>query len=255
MKVLSLVILFALGSRPAFAQHYLAAGGGFSLMQLKSSDLDRFQLTYNFVNSQSGQTALLQGFDLGIGLSGEVSYRHLGKWSKALAVGYQESKATDVASFLDGTIRRFKLRIRQYYLQPGFGYTNKDIFVDGIATIFLCRALQLDSRLVGSTSANPLTGIYNSEASLAVDAGMAFGFVSGPIMLILKVTYPIRKSGDKEILTDPAPAKVADNRSAFPDDYINFLAGLPYRGVSSDIDGVKVMMTLKYAVNLSKRRR
>lgn len=255
MKALTLALLLAFGSRPALAQHYLTAGGGFSIMQLQSSDFDRFQLTYNIVNSESGQTSMLQGFDLGIGLGGEVSYRHLGKWSKALTAGYQESKTSDFASYLDDTTRRFTLRIRQYYLQPGFGYTDKDLFVDGIVTIFLRRDLQVDSRLVGNSSANPLSGVYKSNVALTLDAGITVGYVSGPLMFILKTTYPIRKSGEREILHDPAPAKVADNRSAFPDDYINFVDGLPYKGIASDIDGLKVMMTLNYALNLSKQPR
>ncbi|NUO83720.1 hypothetical protein HUU05_26895 [candidate division KSB1 bacterium] len=250
-----LLTLIVLGASPALAQHYLVAGGGFSVMQFHSQELDRFQSTYNAVNAGSGQSVFLEGFDLGIGLNGELGLRHFGKWSKAITIGYQEHKATDFAAFLNGASRNLELKIRHFYVQPAFGFAVKKVFVEGFAALFLNRKLKLDSQLKGETNANPLTGIYRSEVTATADLGLALGIRSGPIILITKFSHPIHKSGGSDLLNDPAPAKVADGLSAFPDDYDKYVAREPYQGVASDIDGLKVAFTLNYAFPLSSQRK
>ena len=253
MKFLLFFLLLALSNSPARAQHYLIAGGGFGLLQFDSRDLDLFQDTYNRVNIGSGQTVLLRGFDLGIGLSGEVSYRHMGKWSKAITFGYQEYSATDIAAFAGGAERNLKLTAKHVYAQPSFGFIKKNIFVEGVATIFGSRRFTLNSSLIDDEQENPLSGTYQARAAFAVDAGITCGGMSGPIMLLLKISYPVHKSGQAKILTDPAAAKVLDGLSAFPDDFVKYVARQPYKGVASNIDGFKIMVTLNYAFRLSAR--
>ncbi|MEK7728111.1 MAG: hypothetical protein AAB354_06820 [candidate division KSB1 bacterium] len=254
MKPFLLSLLLACNTSAALAQQYVVAGGGFGLMQFGSRDLDLFQNTYNNVNYSSGLSALLRGFDLGIGLSGEVSYRHLGRWSRALTFGYQEYSATDIAAFVNGVERNLKLTMNHIYLQPAFGITKKNIFVEGLVTIYGLRRFTLNSRLLDDDSPNPLTGAYKATNSFATDLGIAFGATSGPIMLLAKISYPVRKSGRTKILTDPSAAKAPLKLNAFPDDFVKFVAREPYKGVASDIDGVKVMVTLNYAFRLSARQ-
>ncbi len=250
-----LLTLIVLGASPALAQHYLVAGGGFSVMQFNSQGLDRFQSSYNAVNAASGQSVFLEGFDLGIGLSGELGLRHFSKWSKAITIGYQEHKATDFAAFLDGASRNLDLTLRHFYVQPALGFAVKKVFFEGFAALFLNRKLKLDSQLKGATSANPLTGTYRSAVSATADLGLAFGMRSGPIMLITKVAYPIYKAGSSDLLNDPSPAKVADGLNAFPQEYNKFVARQPYQGVASDIDGLKVAFTLNYAFRIFSQRK
>lgn len=255
MKNLLLAFVLLCGCEAVRAQHYLVAGAGFGVMQFNSEDLDRFQQTYNDLNVQFGQNLLLKGFDLGVGLSSEISYRHHGtKRAMAFTVGFQEEKATDVSGFANGTSRDLRLRVRNFYVQPALGYAQEFFFIEGFTTFFFSRKFQIDSRQVGTEESNPLNGVYNSTVRGAADLGVAFGMISGPIMLVLKVSHPIRKSGGSKILTDPSPEKVADNYNAFPDDVFNFYTGVPYRGVASDIDGFKVSVTLNYALRLSPER-
>lgn len=255
IKPLLLPLMLVLGVECAQAQHYLVGGAGFGVMQFNSESLDRFQQTYNSLNAGFGQSLLLKGFDLGIGLNGEVTYRHHGKKrALALAVGFQEHKATDLADFSSGTSRSLKLTARHLYVQPAVGYAQEFFFIDGFATFFLKRKFQIDSRQSGTDEPHPLNGVYKSEVGGIVDLGLAFGMISGPIMLVAKISHPLRTSGSSKILTDPSPAKVADNFNAFPDDYISFFNGQPYGGVGSDIDGFKISVTLNYALQLSSER-
>lgn len=253
MKRLFFALLLACHASAAFAQQYLMAGAGFSLMQFDSRDLDLFQGTYNAVNAGSGQNVFLRGFDLGIGLSAEVSYRRWSKWSQALTLGYQEMSATDIAAFTNGSQRVLKLHAEHVYLQPALGVTKKNIFVEGFLALFGARQFKLDSRLEGNDEANPLTGVYKAKVGFTADLGLGFGARSGPILLFARVSYPVRKAGRAKILTDPAPAKVATNLSAFPDDFVKFVNLESYKGVAGDIDGFKITMTLNFALRLSAR--
>ena len=253
MKRLFIALMLACHASAAFAQHYLTAGAGFGLMQFHSRDLALFEDTYNRVNVNFGQVVLLRGFDLGIGLSGEASYRHLGKWSKSITLGYQEYSATDIAAFTGGAERNLKLTANHVYLQPTFGITKKNIFLEGLITLYGARRFTLNSRLLEDDTPNALTGKYKAKVSLAADFGVAFGATSGPILLLAKISYPLRKVGRTKILIDPAPAKTAANLNAFPDDFIKFVAQESYKGVASDIDGLKFMVSLNFALRLSAR--
>lgn len=251
MKTLFCILMLACNVSAALAQRYVIVGGGFTMMRLASSDLKLFEQTYNSVNINFGQTALLRGFDLGIGLSGEVSYRHMGKRSKALAFGYQEHSATDIAAFANGAERNLKLNATHFYLQPSWGFIKKNLFVEGVLTLFVQRKFDLQSRLIGSDQPNSLTGDYSGDTGFATDLGLAFGAFSGPILLTFKVSYPVYKSGGSNIFTDPAPAKAAQQLNAFPDDFVKYVNQERYKGVSSKIDGFKVAVTLNFAFRLS----
>lgn len=251
MKTFFYGLLLACNVSAALAQRYVIVGGGFSMMHFASSDLALFEQTYNQVNINFGQTALLRGFDLGIGLSGEISYRHMGKWSKALSLGYQAHSATDIAAFANGDERNLKLTATHFYVQPSWGIIKKNLFLDGVLTLFVQREFELQSRLIGSDQPNPLTGDYSGQTDFAADLGVAFGAFSGPILLTFKISYPIYKSGGTNIFTDPSPTKAAQQLDAFPDDFINYVNLQPYQGVSSKIDGFKVAITLNFALRLS----
>jgi hypothetical protein len=254
MKPMLFFLMFVLCNGAAQAQHYLSAGAGFGLMQFDSRDLDLFQNTYNRVNAGFGQNVLLRGFDLGVGLSGEMSYRYLGNWSHALTFGYQEYSATDVAGFADGNDRNLRLNANHIYVQPSFGLNKRGLFVEGLITIYGARRFKLNSTLLKTEQANSLTGVYEAQASYAMDAGIACGGLSGPIMLLVKLSYPVRKTDATKILSDPDPAKARDGLENFPADFVNYVALQPYKGLASDIDGFKIVITLSYALRLSKPR-
>ncbi len=251
MKTLICILVLACNVSAALAQRYVIIGGGFSMMHFASSDLALFEQTYNSVNINFGQTVFLRGFDLGIGLNGEVSYRHMGKRSKALAFGYQEHSATDIAAFANGAERNLKLTAKHFYLQPSWGFVKKNLFVEGVLALFVQRKFDLQSRLIGSDQPNSLTGNYSGETGLATDLGVAFGAFSGPILLTFKVTYPVYKSGGSNIFTDPSPEKAAQQLEAFPDDFLRYVNLQSYKGVSSKIDGFKVAISLNFAFRLS----
>lgn len=234
----------------ASAQHFVTAGAGFGAIVLNSTDLDQFENTYNYVNNTALQS-FLRGFDAGFGLQLETGYRHLAPLSKAITAGWQSHRSRDLAEFGNGEIRNLELRINSFQVSGELGRGWRNAFVNGLACVSFGRKTRLESELVhADTVRNPLTGTYTSAAAISLDAGLAFGLHREPVFLVAKISYPVYTGGRSKKLEDRAPEKVADGLSLFPDDYINFLERQPYAGVASDIDGLKIAVTIAFALRL-----
>lgn len=239
---------------PLPAQHYLAVGGGFTSTWYKSDDLQLFRNTYNAINA-GALVQPLKGFDAGVGLQAEAGYRYLGRFSLALLGGWQQQSSADAARFGIGESRRLKLRTSNIYASTEAGFTNGAWFINGLAIFHFNRQLRIESTYQGepTNTPNALDGTYRGKAGFAADLGVAFGLMRAPLFLVAKVSYPVYTGGENRLLDDPAPAKIDDNLNFFPDDFIKFVDLQSYKGVASNIDGWKVMITFALIIPLQER--
>ena len=116
--------------------------------------------------------------------------------------------------------------------------------------VFFNRKLTIESNYYGQASdrKSSLSGIYKGNAPLATDLGIAIGVFREPVFLIGKITYPLHTGGKSNILQDRSIKKIADGWIYFPDDFVQYVEGEPYKGVASDIDGLKIMVTLAIGI-------
>jgi hypothetical protein len=249
MKALVILFIFVACPPPLLAQHYLTAGAGFNAMMYGSKDLDHFKATYNLVNGPNLR-APMKGFDAGVGLRLEAGYRRLGRWCMALLAGWQNYGGKDAAHFGNGEVRSLELKSTHFFVEYELGWARKKFFVTGLVAVFFNRKSTLESEYHGQSSdiQNPLTGTYKSDAHLATDLGIAVGILKEPIFLIGKLTYPIHTGGQSNLLEDRHPEKIADGFNFFPDDFEKYVNRQAYKGVASDIDGLKIVITVAVAI-------
>ncbi len=249
------MFIIMMGRSQTWAQHYVTLGGGFSLSFYDSDDLDHFKETYNLVNSPN-LASLMMGIGGGEGLRGEIGYRHLGRLGAAVLIGWQRFSRSDLAEFNNGEVRRIELKLSSLYLEYEFGHTLENfLFVNGVVTVFLNRKFTLESIYsvpMGEVPKKRLSGTYKSDPSLSTDLGIAVGIFKKPLFLIGKITYPLFTGGSSNVLQDRSSEKIADGTNIFPRDYVDFLNEPTYEGVTSDIDGLKISLTLAFAITLKK---
>ncbi len=236
------------------AQHYLTVGIGFSGMNNNSQDLDQFTETYNFVNGfQVGRG--LQGFGWSLGVRPEVGYRYIGKWNGGLILGFQNFSENDFARFADSQSRRLELKMRSLFADLEFGLPFKNWLLNGVASFYFLRKTEINStfnRPVGVPDNQTLSGLYTSDSATSLDLGFAVGYFQKRLLVMGKVTFPVYTGGEAAILNDDDSEKAALNIDGFPNDYLAYAQGETYKGVASDVDGVKVSLVLVYTIGLRK---
>ena len=249
-KILLILLIFIICKSQLWAQHYLTLGVGFSGMSLNSKDLDKFKETYNLVNG-SNLALLMDGMGIVLGLRGEIAYRYLGKFGGSVSVGYQGYKGQDGVRYNNGETRNLTFKMNSMYLGCEYGITRNTFFVNGLVTTFFNRKILIDCVYSGppeEVSRKTLNGNYSSDNSFSTDIGIVVGILRNPIILTAKITYPLYTGGKSNVLQDKN--KVAANKDVFPDDYVAYTYGEHYDGVACNIDGLKIMLTFIYAIQL-----
>jgi len=250
MKTAVLIfIILAIYKLPLLAQHYFTLGIGFSGAVLKSDDLNRFKDTYNLVNSPS-LAKYMRGIDGAVGLRWEVGYRYMGRLGIAVLAGLQNYISKDAATYQNGETRSLELDMNSLFVEWELGHTRNQFFINGVITLFLNRKLILESKYSDTTKKEPLSGVYSSDATISTDLGIAIGIIRRQIILSGKITYPIFTGGKSSVLRDKRLEKIADGIDIFPADYADYCFEKTYDGVASDIDGLKVLVTIAFAIPL-----
>lgn len=237
-----------------WAQQYFTVGMGYSGAFFGSDDLDRFKETYNWVNAPSLFKGL-RGFAGSVGLRWEIGYRYLGRLSGAILAGIQTYENQDMAKYLNGEARELQLKMKSLYIEGEIGKTYKNFFVNGLFVIFSNRRITLKSEYAEIWGEEPKTGLdgtYEGLTSNSADFGISLGFFKEPFLLTLKVTYPLYTGGRSSVLRKVGIEKSKDKIHFFPDDYEAFLYGDPYQGVTSNIDGLKILITGAFAMKIKK---
>jgi len=249
-----LLIILALSHLPIRSQHYITPGIGFSGAFYQSEGLDRFKTSYNSVYNPY-LAKYMQGLGQVVGLRGEIGYRRIERFGIAVLVGMQNYVSNDLAQFQNGETRKFELKTKSLFLEGEIGYTHNNLFINGVCTFFFNRKLSLKS-----TYSNPITneditnkalnGTYKGDTSISVDLGIAAGIYRDPVILIAKATYPIFTAGGSSVLEDNKLEKIENHTNVFPDDYRAYLLSEPYSGIASNIDGLKISLTVAFAIPL-----
>ncbi|MBL7074426.1 hypothetical protein ISS37_04205 [candidate division KSB1 bacterium] len=253
-KILIMFFILMVFKSQLWAQHYITLGLGFSGAFFDSEDLDRFKETYNSVNSPY-LANYMRGIGGAMGLRWEIGYRYIGRLGTAVLIGMQNYKSNDAAQYQNGEVRNLELKMNSMYVESEIGHTRKNFFVNGVLTLFFDRKLTLKSKYSGPTSEavkNPLNGTYNSDTSISTDMGIAIGIIKEPIILTGKITYPLFTGGGSNILQDKRVEKIENGTDIFPNDYEDYCFDKTYDGVASDIDGLKILVTIALVIPLKK---
>jgi hypothetical protein len=251
MKTIILIFLvLLLCNSPLSAHHYITLGVGFSGAFFKSDELNRFKDTYNLVNSPY-LAKYLRGIEGAVGLRWEVGYRYLRRLGTAVLVGLKNYTSKDAATYQNGETRNLELEMNSMFVEWELGYARSQLFINGVITLFFNRKLILESKYSDPTKKEPLSGVYSSDAAISTDLGIAVGIIRRQIILTTKITYPIFTGGKSNFLKDKRLDKIASGRDSFPSDYADYCFGKSYKGVRSNIDGLKVLVVVAFAIPIN----
>jgi len=222
-----------------------------------SDDLDEFRDTYNRFHRdfQLGLINEFGGLHLPVGIRLELAYQYFGKLVGYANFGFQSFITKDFAEFDNREERKLELKQRSLFIEGGIGPRLKQFFIAGIFTVYFNKNLSLESTYNFVEDPNqpyPLTGKYESDKTISADFGIAFGFVKDPITLTLKIAYPLFTGGKNEFLKDDNLAKITAGTSVFPNNFDDSHFGDPYKGIESNIDGLKMMFTIGVPFSLKK---
>ena len=225
------------GSRRGFGQDHLQLHVALAGMFQNSTDLDNFTATYNAVNREH-LVRELDGMTTLVGWRWGAGYRHLDRFNYALTVGMYEVGAEDQGRFSNGERRDFALDVSSAFLDLDAGYFNGDFLFNGVLTFYFNRQVRLETGYVSFDPENrPLDGIYRGEVSFAMDLGIMAGMLKYPFLITEKLTYPVYTSHGNAL---------SNGSAEFPSDYFAFVSKGTYPGLSSNIDGLKIFITLGY---------
>lgn len=116
------------------------------------------------------------------------------------------------------------------------------------------RQIALTSRYLNPFDENvphkSLNGRYLGQSSHALEAGIVAGFYRDPVIVTVRLTYPVSTTGQNHPLQDHSAEKVQQGTQIFPDDYEAFLKRQPYARVGSDINGLKVTLMFVAALKM-----
>lgn len=250
MNVLKVMAVVVFCCTSISGQHYITLGLGGSGMKNTSADLDRFAETYNTVNGFLPGDGL-EGFGWSLGIRPEAGYRYFGKWNAGVVLGYQSFIENDFANFAGNQQRRLEIRMTGIFADFEFGIPYDHWLFNGVGSLYFFRKTRINSTFstsAGMESSQTLDGIYDSGSDVSFDLGISAGYFKNNLMVLGKITVPVYTGGSTVIFTDDSPDKVAINIEKFPDDYFQYAEGTPYKGVSSDVDGMKIILTLVYAI-------
>lgn len=242
-KLILIAIISVGGILPASGQNYVTLGLGYSLGVFESKDLELFTKTYNEVN-RPYMLDPMGGFRVPMGVQGTVGFRHFSPLNYAVRVGYQFFISKDFAHFQNFDRRDYSLTIQSVFLELESGYMIHDFFFNGLTTFSFFRKVKMKSSYKGYQELSALDGTYSADPHTSSDVGVHFGYFKDPFILSLKVTYPVYTGGENAVLVDPNPKKVALHTEKFPDDFESSLFSQPYKGVASNIDGLKIIISL-----------
>lgn len=231
------------------SQQYITPSIGYSLAFFSSDDLDLFKDTYNSFH-RSFQFGLIKGFSglsQPVGIRLELGYHHFGKLAMFANVGFQNVFTKDFAEFDNFEERELILRQRSFLIEGGIGPRIKQFFITGVFAVYFNKKLSLESSYRAPPDpegANPLNGKYESNNTISTDFGISVGVNKDPVILTLKLMYPLFTGGKNEVLIDDNLAKIAAGTSVFPDNFESSFFNEPYKGIKSNIDGFKIILTL-----------
>lgn len=248
-RIISGVLVVIICQSQLGAQHFLTAGLQINSMVLDSEDLDQFKETYNMVNSPN-LARLMSGMGLVNGLRGEIGYRSFGRMGRSLAIGYERSVGKDGVRYNNGETRNLKLTLSSLYIEGELGRTYEKFFVNGLITAFINRNISLESVYdgpPGEASKKMLNGTYTCKSSLSTDIGIVIGYFSEPIILSAKISYPVFSIGGSGVLKN--------SNDTFPNDFESYIYYDSYDGiVCDDIDGLKVLLSVVYAMQIGTEK-
>lgn len=224
-------------------------GFGYSTCLTQSDGLDSFKESFNWVYLDALSNPM-KGIGPAIGPRWTLGYRWLDKTSKALSIGYQTFSGNDVGNFGNGETRNITLRIKGLFIEGEYGKMFKNMFVNGAATIYFRRDVELESSYAPErqNDKQALDGTYEGITAVSADLGLVFGLYKDPVVISIRIMYPVLTGGGSTNLKDNSPDKIANETFIFPDDYYSYLFGGSYKGVKSNIDGLKITMTMGIVV-------
>ncbi|MDZ7376943.1 MAG: hypothetical protein ONB13_10015, partial [candidate division KSB1 bacterium] len=82
------------------------------------------------------------------------------------------------------------------------------------------------------------------------DVGIVAGLYRDPVIVTVRLTYPVSTAGQSYPLQDHSAEKIQQGTQIFPDDYEAFLKRQSYAGVGSDINGLKVTLMIVAALKM-----
>jgi hypothetical protein len=235
------------------AQHFITLGMGLGRIFYSSNDLTTFTETYNAVNAPNLATSF-NGIGNATGIRWEIGYRYYRSITTAFFVGIQNYAKKDAAEFGNGEMRDLNFSTSSIFIEYDLGRSFNKLFICGLFGIYY-RNLKIESkyyRLTGQDPPTSLTGVYKSSGSLSSDIGVTAGFCRFPAIIAIKISYPIYVGGGSKVLRDNNETKIAEGLDKFPDDYFAYVSREAYSGVKSDIDGLKVAITISLALKFKK---
>ncbi|MBC8186521.1 hypothetical protein H8E88_36025 [candidate division KSB1 bacterium] len=253
-KSLTLAFVLLIFNSLLYAQKYVTVGAGVSGAFYNSKGLKEFKETYNLMN-QNYLKQLMKGLSQPLGLRGEIAFRYFSdRFNFAGLAGLQHYTIKDVAEYHNTESRYFELKATGLYLEGEFGLNFDGFFVNGVVTLFHNNGVTLKSEYsfppTTEETIKALDGNFKGESYYSTDLGMAFGIVKEPIVISLKVTYPVYAVGGSAVLRDKNSTKVTMGTDIFPDDYGAYLFSEPYDGIKSNIDGLKILLTVAFVIPL-----
>ncbi len=237
------------------AQHMLTLGTGLSVAFYDAEGMQRFTDTYNFMNQENLQS-LQKNVNGSEGLRFETGYRYIGDRRNLGAVaGFQFSNRRNKAAFNNGESRDLNFERSSFYTEFEYGRYWNILLVNGLLGFNFKRELTIESSYFDGNN-QPLTrrlnGTYKNDSAFSIDTGIAIGYFRTPFHLSLKVTYPVYVASRSKIFRDANPEKITDGTDKFPDDFFKFFDRETYEGLSNEFNGLKVVFTLAYTIQLSK---
>lgn len=252
-KIISIFLILISITPQLFSQRYIILGGGGTAAFYNSQDLKLFKDSYNSVY-QRRLKKFMKGLRQPYGLRGEVGFRYFNSFDFALLAGIQNYSIKDVAEFHTGDSRYFELKMNSLFFEGEMGHKFNNIFVNGVLTFFFNRKITLNSSYAGLTAtpdtAKALDGNYKGDSSFSTDVGIVVGILKDPVILSCKITYPIYTAGGYNVLQDNSKEKITNGTNIFPDNYDAYLYREPYHGVKSNIDGLKILVTVVFALSV-----
>jgi len=239
-----------------FAQKYVTVGAGVSGAFYNSDGLKKFKKTYNLMN-QNYLKQYMKGISQPLGLRGEVAFRYFSdSFNFAGLAGMHYYTVKDVAEYHNTESRYFEFKATSLYLEGEFGLNFDGLFVNGVVTLFHNNGVSLKSEYTfpptTEETLKALDGTYKGESYYSTDLGIAVGIVKEPIILSCKVTYPVYTVGGSSVIRDKNSTKIAMGTDIFPDDYGAYLFSEPYDGIKSNIDGLKIVLTVAFVIPLGE---
>ncbi len=249
-----LVILLFLNISPLRAQRILTLGLGFSASFYDAKEMNTFSNTYNFAN-QGNLQSLMQDISGAEGLRFEAGYRNVGRTNWGAIGGFQFFIRNTSAQFNNGESRNLEFKWNSFYTEFEIGRTWNIFFINGLLGFNFNRKLKIESNYLdpfGRALERLLNGNYKNSSLFTADAGFAIGFYRRALYLSLKFAFPVFTKNRSKVFRDGSPVKLAEGSEIFPDDFILFLNGENYPGVSNEFNGLKVTLAVGYAIPLNK---